>query len=126
PQSACGPPAMNAVAKGRAGFRAYRLSGPRATQEPEGGGWEPSARMRAFRSQLRARAGHQGWAFCRERQHRLKSGGFAVSDAESPLDFPARRGPEPSGRSEMDQLGPKTGRVQPRRPPFVEFRDSLL
>src|SRR5438270_12601092 len=70
-------------------------------------------------------AGHQGWDFCRERQHRLKSGGFAVSDAESPLDFPARRGPEPSGRSEMDQLGPKTGRVQPRRPPFVEFRDSL-
>src|SRR5207248_10562982 len=37
---------------------------------------------------------------------------------------PARGGPEPSGRSEMDQLGPKTGRVQPRRPPFVEFRDS--
>src|SRR5438477_3626209 len=66
-------------------------------------------------------AGHQGWAFCRERQHRLKSGGFAVSDAESPPDFPARRGPEPSGRSEMDQLGPKTGRVQPRRPPLWNF-----
>src|SRR5437868_14705246 len=76
---------------------------PRATQEPEGGGWEPSARIRAFRSQLRAR----------------------TRSTESPLDFPARRGPEPSGRSEMDQLGPKTGRVQPRRPPFVEFRDSL-
>src|SRR5437868_4233404 len=76
---------------------------PRATQEPEGGGWEPSARIRAFRSQLRAR----------------------TRSTESPLDFPARRGPEPSGWSEMDQLGPKTGRVQPRRPPFVEFRDSL-
>src|SRR5437868_13208011 len=82
---------------------AYRLSGPRATQEPEGGGWEPSARIRAFRSQLRARS----------------------RSTESPPDFPARRGPEPSGWSEMDQLGPKTGRVQPRRPPFVEFRDSL-
>src|SRR5438067_4326828 len=42
-------------------------------------------------------------------------------DAESPPDFPARRGPEPSGRSEMDQLGPKTGRVQPRRPPLWTF-----
>ena len=78
---------------------AYRLSGPRATQEPEGGGWEPSARIRAFRSQLRAR----------------------TRSTESPLDFPARRGPEPSGRSEMDQLGPKTGRVQPRRPPLWNF-----
>src|SRR5207237_6563504 len=41
---------------------------PRATREPEGGGWEPSARIRAFRSQLRAR----------------------TRSTESPPDFPAR------------------------------------
>src|SRR5438067_11215476 len=77
---------------------------PRATQEPEGGGWEPSARIRAFRAQLRAR----------------------TRSTESPPDFPARRGPEPSGRSEMDQLGPKTGRVQPQRPPLWNFATAPI
>src|SRR5437868_13916272 len=77
---------------------------PRATQEPEGGGWEPSARIRAFRSQLRAR----------------------TRSTESPPGFPARRGPEPSSRSEMDQLGPKTGRVQPQRPPLWNFATAFM
>src|SRR5205085_7152270 len=125
-RAACGPPAMNAVAKWRAGFRVSLVRTPalpRSRREEVGSLARVYAR---FAPNLGRGVGHQGWAFCRERQHRLKSGGLAVSDAESPPDFPARRGPEPSGRSEMDQLGPKTGRVQPRRPPFVEFRDSLL
>src|SRR5205807_5373557 len=116
---------MQAVAKGRAGFRVSLVRTPAlpmSRREEVGSLARVYAR---FAPNFGRGAGHQGWAFCRERQHRLKSGGLAVSDAESPPDFPARRGPEPSGRSEMDQLGPKTGRVQPRRPPFVEFRDSL-
>src|SRR5437588_8867345 len=112
---------MQAVAKWRAGFRVPLVRTPallRSRREEVGSLARVYAR---FAPNFGRGAGHQGWAFCRERQHRLKSGGFAVSDAESPPDFPARRGPEPSGRSEMDQLGPKTGRVQPRSPPLWNF-----
>ena len=40
--------------------------------------------------------GIKGSGLCLEPQHRSKSGRFAVSDAESPPDFPAHRGPGPS------------------------------
>src|SRR5438270_11247879 len=112
---------IQAVAKWRAGFRVSLVrtpAPPRSRREEVGSLARVCAR---FAPNFGREAGHQGWAFCRERQHRLKSGGFAVSDAESPPDFPARRGPEPSGWSEMDQLGPKTGRLQPRRPPSWNF-----
>src|SRR5437870_2655382 len=112
--------------KWRAGFRVSLVrtpAPPRSRREEVGSLARVCAR---FAPNFGRGAGHQGWAFCRERQHRLKSGGLAVSDAESPPDFPARRGPEPSGWSEMDQLGPKTGRVQPRRPPLWNFATACM
>src|SRR5437588_9521454 len=116
---------MQAVAKWRAGFRVSLVRTPalpRSRREEVGSLARVYAR---FAPNFGRGAGHQGWAFCRERQHRLKSGGFAVSDAESPPDFPARRGPELSGRSEMDQLGAENGPCTTSEAPFVEFRDSL-
>src|SRR5947209_4162057 len=90
---------MQAVAKWRAGFRVSLVR----TQEPEGGGWEPSARIRAFRSQLRAR----------------------TRSTESPPDFPARRGRNPVAGRKWINSGRKRAVYNLGGPPFVEFRDSL-
>src|SRR5438270_4333643 len=70
-----------AVAKWRAGFRVSLVrtpAPPRSRREEVGSLARACAR---FAPNFGRGAGHQGWAFCRERQHRLKSGGFAVSDA---------------------------------------------
>jgi hypothetical protein len=55
----------------------------RATQAPEEEVGSLERVCARFAPNFGPGAGHQGWGFCLERQHRSKSGGFAVSDAEN-------------------------------------------